>query len=109
MAKCYRCENETELHEAGVPICPACKITACEERDALMSRLESDLKTYANAVRKLQQSGGDATDVYESSERARLAYEAARRQYTDHIDAHGCDAPTKRTGQTAAHGERTAG
>lgn len=29
MAKCYRCGNETELHEAGVPICPVC----LDERD----------------------------------------------------------------------------
>jgi hypothetical protein len=70
---------------------------ACEERDALMSRLESDLKIYADAVRKLQQSGGDAADAYTVSERARLAYEAARKQYTVHIDTHGCDAPRIRS------------
>jgi len=29
MAKCKHCGQETELHEAGVPICPAC----LDERD----------------------------------------------------------------------------
>ena len=24
MAKCTRCGKETELYEAGIPICPAC-------------------------------------------------------------------------------------
>lgn len=64
---------------------------ACEGRQILQSRMRADLKVYKEAVVSLDMDSGEQfSKVQQAAERARLAYEAAREKFSEHIASHGC-------------------
>ena len=64
---------------------------SCEEREVLRSRFRADLKVYIDAAFLLDSCTPHDFDVtYEHAERARLAFERARRAFNAHLAAHKC-------------------
>lgn len=64
----------------------------CQELIILIGRLHSDLQVYCEAVALLGHRDGVTTldAAYERSERARMAFAAARERLKMHIVEHGC-------------------
>lgn len=71
---------------------PRTQTSTCKDRAILNSRLRADLKVYADAIAELQRSiGKNFEKAHEDVERARRAYQLARRKLLDHIETHGCE------------------
>jgi hypothetical protein len=64
----------------------------CSDLTVLLNRMHTDLEVYCEAVAELSHIGGARTlnVAYERSERARIAFEAARDRLNAHIAQHGC-------------------
>jgi|HubBroStandDraft_6_1064221.scaffolds.fasta_scaffold375741_2 hypothetical protein len=76
--------DQPELKAAGAPFCP--------DRETLRIRLRADLKVYLDAVTDLERNNveQDFEKAHKLANRARLAYEVARRKFNQHIASHGC-------------------
>ena len=68
------------------------RIEECTELVILIGRMHSDLQVYCEAVALLSHRDGVTTldAAYERSERARIAFAAARERLKTHIAEHGC-------------------
>ena len=68
------------------------KLENCNDLTVLLNRMHSDLQVYCEAVAELGHIGGtrSLSVTYERSERARIAFEAARDRLNTHIAQHGC-------------------
>jgi hypothetical protein len=75
---------------AGI-LFPMSRVEQCETLTLLIARMHADLEVYCEAVAQLSHRDGTPFDaVYERSERARMALEAARAQLKEHIAQHDC-------------------
>jgi len=64
----------------------------CRIREILKTRLRADRQVYIDTLTRLQEcSGRDLVEADKRADRARLAYEVAKRKYFDHLAIHGCE------------------
>jgi len=77
-------ETGPEMKNAAVPFCP--------DRETLRGRLRADLKVYLDAVTELERSNieNGFDKAHKLANRARLAYEVARKRLNQHVTSHGC-------------------
>ena len=67
------------------------QLANCSDLTVLLNRMHTDLQIYCEAVAELSHIGTRTLSVaYERSERARIAFEAARDRLNAHIAQHGC-------------------
>ena len=70
----------------------------CRLREILKTRLRADRQVYIDALTNLQErSGQDLVKADKRADRARLAYEVAKKKHGHHIAIHGCDEHLKYT------------
>jgi len=70
---------------------PRLKTLDCQMREILMMRLRADRQVYIDALTSLQErSGRELVKADKLADRARLAYEVAKKKYDEHILNHGC-------------------
>ena len=62
----------------------------CPERETLRIRMKADSEVYREAIVVFEKDSLNVA-VQARAERARLAYEVARRRFTDHVAAHHCE------------------
>ncbi len=67
-------------------------VEKCTDLTVLLHRMHSDLQVYCESVDQLSRRNGSLTldALYERSERARLAFEAARQRLKSHVAEHRC-------------------
>ena len=69
----------------------AAEAPSCTAREILRARLRADLKVYADAIEFLQRNlGKEFEKAHQGADRARRAYQVARRKLADHMALHGC-------------------
>jgi hypothetical protein len=63
----------------------------CKDRDMLRARMRADLLVYRDCVSGLNLSvGKDFEQAHQRAESARLAFEAARKLFNEHLASHRC-------------------
>jgi len=68
------------------------EILDCKTHEILKARMRADLRVYREAVDTLAEHTGRGFErANELAEIARIAYEAARNRFNDHVSSHRCE------------------
>jgi len=68
------------------------EVLDCKTHEMLKARMRADLRVYREAVDALvEHTGRGFEKAHKLAEIARIAYEAARNRFNDHVSSHRCE------------------